>query len=144
MPSSRIPIPATLATARTGTPGAMAAAPAPPASCAPRVIGSIEPAPDARGFAARQHADAPAPLLGKLADERYPPPGGLRGPDRLRAHHSRGQLADRPCRHGLRARWSLPDPGSAGHHGALRRADDRAGSGVAGPGAAAAWPWLCL
>ena len=61
-----------------------------------------------------------------------------RVPDRLRADHSVGQLADRPCRHHLRAERTVSHSGGAGNRCAIGRADDRHRAGAARSGAAAA------
>src|SRR5258706_909123 len=47
--------------------------------------------------------------------------GGLRVRRSVRAHHSGGELADRPCRHGMPAGGTLPRSGGAGAEGALGR-----------------------
>ena len=69
--------------------------------------------------------------------------GGRSGlPRRVCGLHPGGQLADRPCRHRLRARGAVPDPGRARLERAQRRADDRACPRLARPRSAPARPCL--
>ncbi len=75
------------------------------------------PACDLRGRAIPSIGAPPDSGKAQASDQyrHIPPYRRLHLPDPVRALHSGGELADRQCRHILRAEWPVPDPGRTRH-----------------------------